>query len=547
MMVMAKGRTAEQAGKSLVWRASQLDDAVRVGGDELDRRAVDEAGALTARVRERWAMKGGRTVVSLAGPTGAGKSTLFNALAEEDVSTIGARRPTTATATAAIWGEEDSDELLDWLAVPTRHYIEGGPNDLDGLVLIDLPDFDSIHHAHHVEADRLLGRSDVFVWVTDPQKYADARLHEDYLSTLADHQSVMMVVLNQIDRVPAQDAVAQLKGDLSTLVAADGAGEFDVLTTSAVIGEGVDELRSRIADVVKSKNAVEQRLIGDIAATSRALLAGVASEEAALTSSSTAELNAALARAAGIPVVLKAVHQDYLRQAKRAAGWPFTRWVARLRPDPLRRLRLGKGSEPSPIPSDDVRSVLGRSSLPSATPAARSQVQLATQRVADAASVGLPAPWVEAVEDAANPDESSLADALDQAVVNTSLSTRDPWWWAAGRGLQLLLALCAVAGVVWLTALAVAGWMQLDLDAPSWGPVPIPLALLLGGVLGGLIVAALAAVLARRGASRRRGVIEKRMTASIDAVATTHVREPVSSVLTRHQQTRKQLQAAAFG
>lgn len=541
---MAKRGASEPAGESLVWRAGQLDDAVRTGGKELDLGTVRKANALTARVRERWAMKGSHTVVSLAGPTGAGKSSLFNALAEDDVATIGARRPTTSSATAAIWGGEESDELLDWLAIPSRHYIEGGDDDLDGLVLIDLPDFDSIHQAHHAEADRVLQRSDVFVWVTDPQKYADARLHEDYLSTLAHHQSVMMVVLNHIDRVPAPEDVARLKENLSSLIAADGAGDFDVLTTSAVMGDGVDTLRSRIGDVVKSKNATEQRLVGDIAATSRALLTSVASEEAVLSSATSADLNAALARAAGIPVVLQAVQADYLRQAKRAAGWPFTRWVARFKPDPLRRLHLGGGSAPSPISPDDVRQVLGRSSLPPATPAARSQVQLATRGLADAASVGLPSPWAEAVADAASPDESSLTDALDQAVVTTSLRTRDPWWWGAGRGVQLILALCALVGVAWLTALGVAGWMQLDLEAPFWGPVPIPLALLAGGVLGGLLVAALTAVIARRGALRRRGVIDQRMTTSIDAVAASHVREPVAAVLTRHQQTRKQLQAA---
>ncbi len=546
MMAMAGRKAVESTGQSLVWRAGQLDDALSAGGNELDQQAVHEARALTTRVRERWAIKGSRTVVSLAGPTGAGKSSLFNALAQEEVSTIGARRPTTATATAAIWGEDESDELLDWLAIPTRHYIENGGDDLDGLVLIDLPDFDSIHQSHHAEADRVLQRSDVFVWVTDPQKYADARMHEDYLSTLADHHSVTMVVLNQIDRVAASADVKQLKGDLSALVAADGAGEFDVMTTSAVMDEGVDELRSRIADVVTSKNATERRLAGDLTATSRTLLNSVAAQEAVLSNATSANLNAALARAAGIPVVLQAVQADYRRQAKRASGWPFTRWVGHLKPDPLRRLRLGQTSEPSPIPND-VRSVLGRSSLPPATPAARSQVQLATRSVADAASEGLPVPWAEAIFDAASPDESLLTDALDQAVVSTSLRTRDPWWWSAGRVLQLILALCALTGVVWLTALALAGWLQLDLGAPLWGPVPIPLVLLAGGLLGGILVAALAAMLARRGAARRRGIIEKRMTTSIDEVATQHVREPVTAVLARHQQTRKQLQAAASG
>ena len=67
---------------------------------------------------------GDHTVVALAGATGSGKSSLFNALVGADVATIGARRPTTSLPTAAIWGDADASELLDWLAVDTRHVVE---------------------------------------------------------------------------------------------------------------------------------------------------------------------------------------------------------------------------------------------------------------------------------------------------------------------------------------------------------------------------------------------------------------------------------------
>ena len=46
--------------------------------------------------------------------------------------------------------------------------------DLDGLVLLDLPDHDSTEVAHHLEVDRLVQLADLLVWVLDPQKYADA-------------------------------------------------------------------------------------------------------------------------------------------------------------------------------------------------------------------------------------------------------------------------------------------------------------------------------------------------------------------------------------
>ena len=42
---------------------------------------------------------------------------------------------------------------------------------------------------------------DLLVWVADPQKYADAALHDGYLRPLAGHGDAMVVVLNQADRL----------------------------------------------------------------------------------------------------------------------------------------------------------------------------------------------------------------------------------------------------------------------------------------------------------------------------------------------------------
>ncbi len=543
------------SGGSLTWRADQLEEALETGGDQLDPAAARSAREVVERVRERWALKGGRTVVSLAGATGSGKSTLFNALVGESVSTVGARRPTTSTATAAVWGTEDPGPLLDWLAVPRRHQVsepvsspgQGASEavDLDGLVLIDLPDFDSRETSHRVEADRLLARSDVFVWVTDPQKYADARLHEEYLATLQDHETVMIVVLNQIDRVEDSAAVYKIKQDLARLVAADGAGDFEVIGTSARTLRGVDRLREAIGAVVAQRNAAEHRLRGDLSSAARALAAGVAPTEPASSDIADDKLRQALSQAAGIPTVLGAVHKDYRRRSTAHTGWPFTRWLSGLRPDPLRRLRLGDdrpgtaGAAPS-----DVGAVLGRSSLPPATPAARSAVELATRRVGEQAGEGLPLRWAEAVEDAATPDDSALTDALDQAVLSTSLRARDPFWWSALRFVQLLFALTAVAGLLWLVALAVVGWLQIDLEVAYWGPLPVPAVLLVGGLLAGLLVAALGRMLGRAGAARRRALVADRMETSVDGVVEAQITAPVAAVLQRHRETRQHLESA---
>ncbi|WP_109474474.1 GTPase [Ornithinimicrobium cavernae] len=533
--------------QTLLWRTEQLDDALEAGGQELDPARAEAAGALVEKVRERWALKGGRTVVALAGATGSGKSTLFNALVGEDVSVIGARRPTTSRATAAIWGGgDDPSELLSWLGIEARHHVgSGDAGSLDGLILVDLPDFDSTEVSHRVEADRILERSDVFVWVTDPQKYADARLHNEYLAPLQDHETVMLVVLNQVDRVPDEDGVQQIKDDLARLVSADGAGDFEVIGTSARQRQGLDDLRAAIGEVVARRNAAEQRLVGDLKGTARHLLEDVADADPALDRDADRALVAALKQAAGVPVVLDAVQRDYLRQAGNHVGWLFTRWVSALRPDPLRRLRLGGSGDRAVITDADVRTALGRSSLPPPSPAARSAVDLATRQVGEAAGAGLPPRWADAVAAAATPQDAALADALDQAVMSTPLRARNPLWWQAVNLLQWLLALVAIGGLLWLVVLAALGFLQMPQEVPTWGPLPIPVLMLAGGLLVGILLALVSRALARVGARRRRRAIEERLGAAVADVAHAHLSTPVSAVLERHRQTRQQLQAAA--
>jgi hypothetical protein len=415
------------------------------------------------------------------------------------------------------------------------------------LVLLDLPDFDSRVVAHRLESERVLELVDVFVWVTDPQKYADARLHDDYLSVLATHDAVTVVVLNQADRLSGE-STGQVRGDLSRLAAEDGIPGVQVIATSATTGAGVDDLRMRLATAVAAQNAAQHRLLADVSASAATLRAGVAAKEPALSDTVDAELVDALARAAGIPTVVAAVERDYRNQAWGRTGWPFTRWVRSLRPDPMKRLRLNTRDaveEKLAVTAGDVRTVLGRSSLPPPTPAARSAVELATRRVGDQAAEGLPSRWAEAVADAATPPGPELADALDQAVVGTSLKMRAPMWWRVFGAAQLVLALVAVLGFLWLAVLVVMGWLALpEIDTPRLGPLPYPLLMFAGGLLLGLGLAAVARALGRRGARRRGQQIRRRLTDNVAAVAAERIVGPVRAVLDRHRRTRESLDRA---
>ena len=526
-------------------RAGALELALDAGGHRLDADVVRRSRTVLGKLGERQRLSADHTVVALAGATGSGKSSLFNALSRLDIATVGARRPTTSTATACVWGTDGAEALLQWLGVPTRHQVDavseldaGRPDPLHGLVLLDLPDHDSTELAHRLEVDRLVELVDVFVWVTDPQKYADAALHRRYLARLAGHDAVTLVVLNQADTLTPV-ALEQCRRDLARLVEADGLTGVEVVTTSTVTGDGVDRLRSLLAQAVGRRSAWSQRLSADLDGVVRDVGAGVGAGEAdpdRLAEGS--GLVDALAAAAGVPAVVAAVESDHRRSALASAGWPVTRWAARLRPDPLRRLRLDPQRRAA-VPT------MSRSSLPQATPTQRSRVELATRRVADRASEGLPMRWQDAARAAAVPPGDDLADALDQAVVGTDLGLRSPLWWRLGSAVQALLVVAAAVGLGWLIALGVTGWLQLPQPrTPYVGPLPAPTLLAVGGLALGALTGLLVRVIARRAARRRGRRARSRLHAAIEQVARARVLAPVEAVLRDHREARTQLAKA---
>ena len=537
------------AAVELTEQASALAMAIDSGGRELDPSQVDLAVNVVEKVRERTSIAGGHTVVALAGATGSGKSSLFNAIVGRPVAKIGARRPTTSVPSAAIWGPEPAGELLDWLGVATRHQIAADESAvigrLDGLVLLDLPDFDSREAAHRAEAQRVLELVDVFVWVTDPQKYADALLHDDYVAALSGHESVTIVVLNQADRL-APDAVDSCRADLTRLLAADGLGDAKVMVTSARTGAGVDELRQRLANAVAGADAARARLSADVVAVAGRLRSGVADAEPEVRGSADDALVDALSRSAGVPVVLEAVAEDYRREATSHGGWLFTRWVSGFRADPLARLRLDKTVvKIKGIDETDVRAVVGRSSIPPPSPAARAAVSLAIRQLADRAAEGMPVRWANAVADAADPGAAGLSDALDQAVIHTPLRARQPVWWRVMDVVQWIFGLVTLAGFLWLTALFVVGWLQLpDLPTPTVGQLPVPFLLLAGGIACGLLAAALNRLFVRVGSRRRANVVARRLHDAIAEVADSRIVAPVLAILERHRVVREALDRA---
>ncbi len=530
---------------NLVEQLKALTEAVDLCDGRVATEVLTEARRVVNQADRRLSLSGSATVVALAGATGSGKSSTFNALSGTELATVGVRRPTTAHAMAVTWGEDAAEDLLDWLQIPRRHVLEpaAASAGLDGLVLLDLPDHDSTEVQHRLEVDRLVQLVDMLIWVLDPQKYADAAVHERYLIPLAQHAEVMLIVLNQADTLTPTEREPCLT-DLRRLLAAEGLGRVEVIAFSAVTGEGMDALRARLARQVADKHTAARRLAADVAVAASALAdASGRTKITPLDRAGIGRLNTQVAEAAAVPVVTEAVGQAWRLRGGLATGWPVLAWVAKFKPDPLRRLhldRLGAGRRRKEIDPSGV----GRTSLPATSSVQQSRVDTALRALADQASQGLTRGWVNAIKQAARSGESTLPDRLDRAIASTDLDLQQHRrWWQLVRVLQWLLVGAVVAGLGWLAAAAILAYLQLPpLPPVTWWGLPAPTVLTIGGVLAGLILAGLARIGVEVGARRRMARARHALRAAIATITAELVVAPVQAEQDRYEQARLALE-----
>jgi hypothetical protein len=385
----------------------------------------------------------------------------------------------------------------------------------------------------------------MLVWVVDPQKYADAALHDRYLRPLAQHAEVMMVVLNQADRLSAADRDQCIK-DLKRLLAAEGIADVDVLPVSAVTGEGIDVLRTKLAKAVAAKKAAARRLAADVGVvTERLSSASGATKAVGLSKPSLDRMNKSLAEAAGVGVVTEAVGKAWRLRGGLATGWPVLAWLAKFRPDPLRRLhldRLGTGRRRKEIDPSRV----GRTSLPETSGVQQARVETAIRALADEATEGLNRGWADAIKKAARSAQDVLPDTLDRAIATTDLDLAGHRrWWRAVRVLQWLLVLAVIVGLGWLGSAFVLAYLQLPpLPRVTWWGLPAPTVLAVGGVIAGLVLAGLARIGVEVGARRRALNASRALRGSIARVTNELVLAPVETERERYEKARVALERA---
>ena len=185
----------------------------------------------------------------VGGSTGAGKSTLVNALVGHAVTRAGAIRPTTRQP-ILLYHPSEAEWFEDQRVLPGLSRIRGtvvpsgvtpapgGPPGAstdtapisslvlvgepavpEGIALLDAPDVDSISDENRRLAGQLLAAADLWIFVTTANRYADAVPWKLLLNAAS--RDIMVAVV--LDRVPPA-AEAEVSEDLRSMLAREGLG-----------------------------------------------------------------------------------------------------------------------------------------------------------------------------------------------------------------------------------------------------------------------------------------------------------------------------------
>ena len=586
---------------------ASLKEAIGYGEGRVPETVLLDAAETLERLSQRRELSTEHTVIGFFGATGSGKSTLFNAIAGQNIALSAPTRPTTSTVQAAIWEAEGSEELLDWLGIDKRVYPQtqalaaegdategneagggaaapnavtepapglfnrirravGGRGEMrtrtGGLILLDMPDFDSVTTTNRDLAARMMRYVDVLVWVVDPQKYADAVIHRDFMVPLAASGAQALCVLNQADKLAPAEVPAVL-ASLTRLLQAEGTEAHLLaapIAVSARTGEGVDVLRDLLAQVAAAKSLSLQRTDAQLHATASQLRTYAGGEGTVLAGAYALEAEQKLVKAcytsSQAEQVLEAATASYRRAAGQHTGWILTRWMSRLKADPLRRLHLGQQDETkSASKTEKSAGMLGSdsenapelvaSSLPPLSAAQKAGMANAVRQYSKQMAARIDEPWKRSMKEAALSREAELPELLERDMMRIDYGlgrTRAPW--VIFNALQWIALLSALVGVGWLTLISGMAYLQIQLPpapTPEGSPVPLPTLLLLLGVLLGIASAGVGRLLTAMGSRYYARKLRGRLQTGVEKAVQSCVVAPVQQEAKRLNAYRKAL------
>ena len=220
-------------------------------------------------------------VAVVVGPTGSGKSVIFNSLAGQNASEPGALRPTTRSP--VVWAHRSNSRryqsgFLTDLGSRDLELVLGDDPLTKQLTVIDAPDFESVYSDSREVGEQVLAVADLCVFIASALRYADSAAWE-FLDQIRQRGLPILFVLNRLGSDPeARKTIlndfARMLKDRQLLLEADPSLIFDVseqvvyprrggLHADAVAG--IRQELSLISDPALRREVVRQSTEGALA------------------------------------------------------------------------------------------------------------------------------------------------------------------------------------------------------------------------------------------------------------------------------------------
>ena len=500
--------------------------------------ATEQIRAVLADATSRLGFPSDVYVLALVGGTGVGKSSLLNALAGSPVSPASALRPTTAHPVAWVprAARDDLAGLLAWLEVTdVREHDEAR---WGSVAILDLPDMDSVATAHREVVEQVLPKVDAVAWITDPEKYHDTVLYDDFLRRWLTRLARQAIVVNKADRLSADD-VERVRLDLESGVRHGLAGRsgrdnstVPIIAVSAAGGsEGIRAFSDWLAEGVESKIVVRARVAATIAAHAQGLAreagidpAGPAEPFLNLDARRTAigAVTAAVLRAIDLPGLQRQAVAATRAQARRRGTGPI---------GSLTSLIYRLSGREAQVADPDGFLVRWRDRGPM-TPAVES-LRLALAEPIRAAAPGVRPALAAAVEPVQL--RRNLEAAVDRAVARHDRTPPSSQVWTGIGFLQTLATAAIALSVAWTIVWLLARPAVDSADLPIIGRVPMPLVALTASLLVGYLLARFlglhAGWIGRRWAARLR----REVASEVEREVAEHGLEPLDRLETARQ------------
>jgi len=164
-------------------------------------------------------------LAAVIGPTGTGKSTVVNSLANDRISEVGPLRPTTRNP--VLWAHRDHggrywSEFVARVRERVGHTVEvviGDDELTKQLTVIDTPPLEFVAASGRRPAVDALALADLCVFVTSPSRYADISAW-DFLREIRWRGVPMLFVLNRLP--PDRDEAVAILNDFARRLHANG-------------------------------------------------------------------------------------------------------------------------------------------------------------------------------------------------------------------------------------------------------------------------------------------------------------------------------------